>query len=703
MYSRVPPVHRTLRFDAFHVDLHSRELRQEGARIPLQDVPFSLLAALLERPGQVRSHEELRQEIWPPEVHLDFDGALATAARKVRLALGDSSQTPLYIETLPGRGYRFIGDLSEEETPSQPKETGQNQASNDSGNGAHWKERRHPPPAYRRVRGHLLGSLVGVGLFLPLMALAYRRQWPPFPAHTPPIFRRLSGGEAEVYGARLLHQNREVVLGVAWNGGPVRMTRIDLTSLEKVETGIEGHPLAVGPDGQTAVALRPRRTRGSFGTFQGTLALGPLSGGAPRELLKTVFFADFTPSGELAVVRRVGGSFRLESPPGTLLLESPNLLGHPRFSPDGKSLAFLEGSLGGRVMLMDVATKGIRTLTGEYRFVRGLAWRGNEVWFTAGIPTQTDLLAVTRQGRVRVVYKGTTRFLLYDIGPDGRVLLGQSEVQPEVLVWEEGQEQARVPERRGHFWLRDISRDGRQVLGWHLDGQGRHHAVAFPTNGDPPLDLPGGGLGQSISPDGKWLATLFREPEVHLALLPLGIGEARKIPLQGIQPAITVRWMPDGKRILFTGSEPGRLSRVFLQSTEGGPPRPLTPEGAMVGTLPSPDGRQVMVETEETSLLVDLGAIPSGLQPIPALQEGERVAGWTEDARGLYLYRPGTAPLRIWKVDLNRGTRTLWRTCTAGAQPGAHLDNVLVSADGSRVFLQSYRNPESLYLAEGLR
>ena len=123
----------------------------------------------------------------------------------------------------------------------------------------------------------------------------------------------------------------------------------------------------------------------------------------------------------------------------------------------------------------------------------------------------------------------------------------------------------------------------------------------------------------------------------------------------------------------------------------------------MVGTLPSPDGRQVMVETEETSLLVDLGAIPSGLQPIPALQEGERVAGWTEDARGLYLYRPGTAPLRIWKVDLNRGTRTLWRTCTAGAQPGAHLDNVLVSADGSRVFLQSYRNPESLYLAEGLR
>jgi len=66
MYSRVPPVHRTLRFDAFHVDLHSRELRQEGARIPLQDVPFSLLAALLERPGQVRSHEELRQEIWPP-------------------------------------------------------------------------------------------------------------------------------------------------------------------------------------------------------------------------------------------------------------------------------------------------------------------------------------------------------------------------------------------------------------------------------------------------------------------------------------------------------------------------------------------------------------------------------------------------------------------------------------------------------------
>jgi len=112
MYSHSPTVFRTYRFDAFEVDTRSGELRQNGARIPLQDVPFRLLAALLERPGDVCSRDELRNEIWPAEVHLDFEGALATAARKVRQALGDSSHAPRFIETLPGRGFRFIGEVN---------------------------------------------------------------------------------------------------------------------------------------------------------------------------------------------------------------------------------------------------------------------------------------------------------------------------------------------------------------------------------------------------------------------------------------------------------------------------------------------------------------------------------------------------------------------------------------------------------------
>jgi TolB-like protein/DNA-binding winged helix-turn-helix (wHTH) protein/Tfp pilus assembly protein PilF len=104
------------RFGPFEAHLRSGELRKHGIRIRLQDQPFQILAALLERPGDLVTREELRARLWPSDTFVDFDHGLNTAINKLREALGDSAETPRYIETLARRGYRFIAPV--EETPS---------------------------------------------------------------------------------------------------------------------------------------------------------------------------------------------------------------------------------------------------------------------------------------------------------------------------------------------------------------------------------------------------------------------------------------------------------------------------------------------------------------------------------------------------------------------------------------------------------
>ena len=104
----MPPVAR-YRFDDFEADLRAAELRRNGNRLKLQLQPFQVLVALLERPKEVVTREELRQRLWPQDTFVDFDHGLNTAMVKLRDVLGDSASSPKYIETIAKRGYRFLG------------------------------------------------------------------------------------------------------------------------------------------------------------------------------------------------------------------------------------------------------------------------------------------------------------------------------------------------------------------------------------------------------------------------------------------------------------------------------------------------------------------------------------------------------------------------------------------------------------------
>jgi TolB-like protein/DNA-binding winged helix-turn-helix (wHTH) protein/Tfp pilus assembly protein PilF len=121
-----------LRFGVFEVDLRAGELRKHGLRIRLQEQPFQVLAMLLEHPGEVVGRKELQKKLWPADTFVDFDHGLNKAINKVRDALGDSAESPLFVETIARRGYRFLAEVKvgdtdpvrgpELATPSHPAE-----------------------------------------------------------------------------------------------------------------------------------------------------------------------------------------------------------------------------------------------------------------------------------------------------------------------------------------------------------------------------------------------------------------------------------------------------------------------------------------------------------------------------------------------------------------------------------------------------
>jgi DNA-binding winged helix-turn-helix (wHTH) protein len=102
-----------LRFDVYAIDLRAGELYKGGRKIKLQEQPFQVLAILLEHPGELVSRDELRLRLWSEDTFVDFEHSLNTAIKKLRQALNDKADKPRYIETLPRRGYRFLGSVAE--------------------------------------------------------------------------------------------------------------------------------------------------------------------------------------------------------------------------------------------------------------------------------------------------------------------------------------------------------------------------------------------------------------------------------------------------------------------------------------------------------------------------------------------------------------------------------------------------------------
>jgi DNA-binding winged helix-turn-helix (wHTH) protein len=123
--------HRYVRFGPFHVDRQRQQVYRDGSKLRLQGKVYQVLLVLIQKQGEVVTREELKQALWPADTHVNYDANVNTTVNKLRQALGESTEKPVYIETIPRRGYSFIGCAEFSDTPFVESSTLNAAATND--------------------------------------------------------------------------------------------------------------------------------------------------------------------------------------------------------------------------------------------------------------------------------------------------------------------------------------------------------------------------------------------------------------------------------------------------------------------------------------------------------------------------------------------------------------------------------------------
>jgi eukaryotic-like serine/threonine-protein kinase len=546
-----------------------------------------------------------------------------------------------------------------------------------------------------------LGLLVGLAAGALLLKGSGKTE---FAAYHPLTFRR-----GIVHSARFAPDGKTVIYGAAWEGKPLDLYTTRPESPQSQEMEPKGADvLAISASGEMLLSLRSK-PRDAF-LYSGTLARVPLVGGAPREILDDVEWADWSPdANSVAIVHEVDGRKRLEFPLGRTVYQADGWIGNPRVAPDGRAVAFVDHPQhqddGGAVAVVDLAGKKT-TLSEGWDSIQGLAWsqEGNEVWFTA---TRTggdrSLYATDLSGKVRLLARVPGELTILDVGKEGNVLLTRGNDRAGMVGLAPGE-----PKEKDLSWLDwsvpgSLSEDGKQILFQEAgEGGGPKYAVYLrKTDGSPAIRL-GEGSGLSLSPDGKWALSRLNVTPSPLVLYPTGVGEMRRLKDDGLNH-IAAAFLPDGKRFVFSGTEPGHGVRLYWESMDEAKAHPFSLEGVGSRLLLSRDGQFVVTNGPDQK---DYMFAVAGGDPklIPGMQAGELATSWSSDGRSLFVLARGQVPAQVYRVDLTTGQRTLWKTMEPADAAGIDtIGRVMLSAD-SKSYVYSYvRTLSDLYLVQGLK
>ncbi len=535
---------------------------------------------------------------------------------------------------------------------------------------------------------------------------------------TPPTYRQLTFRRGSIRSARFAPDGQTILYSAAWQGSPVDVFTARPEAPEARSMGLSRTQLvSVSSASEMAVLLNSK----AIGTWvnMGTLARAPLVGGAPREVLEHVQWADWSADGtNLVVVRDFGGRNRLEYPVGKPLYETGGWIGHPRVSPKGDLIAFIDhpvqGDDSGSLAVIDMQGNK-KTLSGEWFTIQGVAWSpdGKEIWFTASKSgVDRTLYATTLDGKERMVLRLPGAVMIFDIFKDGRVLLMRASWRRELVGMTADDAKQHDLSWLDYTYPADISSDGKTLLfdeeggGGSLDyskSGGLSYAVYVRKTDGSPAVLLGEGGAVSLSPDGKWVVAQTQATPSQLRLLTTGAGEGKALTNDNINHA-WAHWLPDGKRLLFSGNEPGKGVRLYVLEIASGKSQAISPEGVN-GTafLISPDSQWVAgIGPDEKGYLYPL----SGGEPrlIPGFNSGEQPITFSSDSKSLYLYQPGELPARVDRLDLQTGKRTLWKELIPSDPAGVEtIGPILITPDAKTCIFGYHRMLADLYLVEGLK
>ena len=547
------PTSSIVRFGEFTVDLEAGELLRGGVKVKLQGQPFQILVTLLSRPGHIVSREELRRNLWASDTFVDFEHGLNAAINRLREALGDSSNEPRFIETLPRRGYRFIFPLTDSiARPTAEPVSVDCSAEKDGGTRS-------------RLKYYLIGSLALATL---LTALAF---WL-LRVHEPRVvgWKQLSfvgQGTAEP----LLTDGKRIYFMI-WKDGKRKLAYVSVTGGEPAIMPI---PFAaarlshISPDGSTLLisANLPEERSNSTLWREGHLWLVPTDGGGPRRIANIDGQnGAWSPDGR-QIVMADGNDLYVANNDGSerrKIGTAPGKAYDLRWSPDTKRIRF--------------------TLLDPHKI-------GTTLWECkadgSGLHRVELNWGLTKEPEAECCSQWT---------PDGRYFMFGSDDQETWLIPEQG---------FGKHWYHPIQLTGpsRKIYSTpKLDGKG-----LFVLHGDDGSELYTYDLNTHhitrflegiladkawTSPDHQWLAYT----DFNRVLWRSRLDGTGKVQLSGPDMvADYFQWSPDSQLIAFQARVQGGDWNIYVVPAAGGVPKLLMPEQRNL-TDPewSPDAHSIM-------------------------------------------------------------------------------------------------------------
>jgi len=559
-----------------------------------------------------------------------------------------------------------------------------------------------------------MALLVAAGIGLLAGKKVYQSSAPSAPLYHEITFRR-----GAILSARFAPDGQTIYYSAAWQGNPVETFSARQGMVESRSLGLpKSELMAISAKGEMALLLDVHPA----GTWVnvGTLARAPIAGGAPRPVLEDVEWADWGPdSTSLAVIRSVNGRDRLEYPIGKVLAESTGgWMSYPRVSPDGKNVAFFEhgnqGDDAGALAVVDTSGNK-KTLTRQWYGTEGLAWTpdGSEIWITASeLGLFHYISAVTLNKQQRLVTRVPGSLVIFDIGKDGHVLLGRADRRREAMGLVAGGTKERDLSWLDYSYPADLSADGKTLL---FDEEGIGGGVQYgdvqdltyavyirDTDGSPAVRLGEGGAA-ALSPDKKWVIIYTPSSPAQLRLLPTGAGETKTLTNDAIAHQ-WARWCPDGKHFVFSGNEPGKGVRYFIQDTAGGAPKVISPDGVdALAYAISPDGQSVVgIGPDQKGYLYSTAGGDPKL--VSGMEVGDIPINFSSDGHSIYLYRTGEIPAKVYRVDLAAGKKSVWKEIAPLDPTGVStIGPILITPDGKTYVYGFHRTVGDLYLVEGLK
>ena len=522
-----------------------------------------------------------------------------------------------------------------------------------------------------------------------------------------PVFHEVTFRNGTIWAARFAPDGQSILYGAAWEGQPQEIFSTRFDSTDSRTLGLTpAQVLSISSKGEMAISLHPTST-GAFAQG-GTLARVPLAGGAPREVLDKVYWADWAPDGQSLAVVRPGttSQLQLEFPMGNVIYEPRGWVSHVRFSPNGNFLAIIDhipGGDDGRVVIVDTHGNA-KASSSFYSSVEGLAWapNGKEVWFSA-VPggSERSIYAVDFSGKERLIYRAPGGLTLNDISRTGLVLMSADKARMSLAALAPGETRERSLTWFDWSLLADMSGDGKTIVFSETgEAEGTNYSIFLrKTDGSPAIRLGDGGFAR-LSPDGQWVVSTVGAP-AKLMLLPTGIGEPKQLT-DDKTDHFNVAWLPDSKSIIFSSIEPGHGARTFLSDIQGGAARAVTPEG-ILGSTVTPDGKDILARDLKRQLWLYpiSGGSARKLDFSPTADEG--IAGLSWDGKDLLVATRGV-PLKIDRVELSTGRREHWKEIAPADLAGVQgIPSVRFSADGKSYAYSTLRVLSDLYVVDGLK